>query len=140
MHSWAVAILTYWWLLGVALIVAPIWPEWSPVTALARDQVLGVVMGATLAAGAGLALGAGAVRWKRRTTRYLLEQLGLIAMTGGWLAWVWVTGWSFPDSLAGWAQGAASAAACLLRLLEVRTSERATRKNVAATMPDGGGR
>lgn len=131
MHPWAVVIIAYWLLLGLSMVVSPWVPDWAPVATLANAEPwVGVLIGATLATGAVLAM-LGGRRWRRRTTRYFIERLALVMMAGGWLAWTWATGWHFPDAMAGWGQGLFCATACVLRFVEVEAMERATEQNVA---------
>lgn len=132
MHPWAVAILSYWLLMGVSLVVAPWVPGWVPILSLAYvDDIAGLLIGGFIAVGTVLALLSNRV-WHYRTTRYTLELLGLTLLAGGWVAYVAATTAAFPSALSGWAQGIASALACLLRIGEVRRAEQITRANVRA--------
>lgn len=132
MHSWAIAILSYWWAMGVSLVVSVWVPGWEPVVVIATvDDWVALLIGACLASGATMALSGGR-RWRYRSTRYALERIGLILLCGGWLAFTVSTLGRFPDQLTGWLQGVVSFLACVLRLVELHREEKATRANVAS--------
>lgn len=131
MHPWAVVILTYWLTLGLSLMVSAGVPRWKPVVVVASvDDWVSLLIGGCLASGSALSLAAGR-RWRYRSTRYGMERIGLIILAGGWVAFAIATMGRFPDQLTGWLQGVACAVACVMRLVEVHQSERATRANVS---------
>lgn len=130
-HSWAVAVLYYWVLLGVGLVLAPVLPGWTPVPVLARsDSWVTSLVGAIIAVGAVVLIVAG--RRPMDSRRYTAEIAALIACGLTWVGYAQASGYAFPQELTGWAQGLAFALACALRLLEVIRSERRTRANVRA--------